>query len=202
MIVGVRHAEVLNPDGIVYGRLPGYGLSERGRREAGALAAALSGRPVRAVVASPQQRASETAAILAEPHGLRVLTDERLAEWAFWAHWEGMAWTRIHDRDPELLEAYAEDPAAVTLGEPLADVAARVLAWAAEAEKADPNGLVLGVTHETPLLAALLVGSGRSLSAYHSGNLAHLATVRLRPGPAEAVDLAPWAARRQGAMPT
>ena len=195
MIIGIRHAEVDNPDGIVYGRLPGYGLSELGRQEARGLSAAVSGLPVRAVAASPLQRARETAAILAEPHRLPVLTDDRLAEWAFWTHWEGMPWTRIHDRDPGLLEAYAQAPAGVSTGERLSEAAERVLAWAMEAEQADPDGLVLGVTHEAPLLAALLSGSGRGLAGYHARTLPHLATVRLRPAPAEEVDLGAWTER-------
>jgi hypothetical protein len=53
---------------------------------------------------------------------------------------------------------------------------------------------VLGVTHEAPLIAAMLLGQGRSLSEYNSHNVAHLACVRLLPGPPELVDLAAWAA--------
>ncbi len=50
------------------------------------------------------------------------------------------------------------------------------------------------MSHEAPLVAALLVGRGGGLSVFHSTNLAHLAAVRLRPGPPEVVDLVAWAA--------
>jgi broad specificity phosphatase PhoE len=195
MIVGLRHAEVWNPGGIVYGRLPGYGLSDRGERKARDLASTLAGTRVRAVFASPLQRAMETAAILAEPHDLRPTPDERLSEWAFWGNWEGMRWTDIHQRDPEVLQAYAEDAAVVTLGEPLSAAAERVLEWAAWAEGTFQGDLVLGVSHESPLAGSLLLGSGRDLTGYHALTLPHLSTVRLRPGPAEIVDLAAWAVR-------
>src|SRR5690348_15220277 len=98
MIVGIRHGEVWNPDGIVYGRLPRYGLSARGRAQAAELAGALAREPIRAVSASPLLRARQTAAILAEPHGLKVRVDRRLTEWGFWTHWEGLRWTAIRDR--------------------------------------------------------------------------------------------------------
>lgn len=193
MIVGVRHAAVSNPDGVVYGRLPGFHLSDKGRAEAEVVAHGLATAPVAAVQASPLDRAVETASILAEPHGLTVDTDDRLLEWAFWVHWQGMPWTRIRELDPELLERYASDPAAACPEDPLEHAGDRVLSWAADAAKATPEGLVLGVSHEAPLLAAYLIRSGRGLSAFHAANLSHLGAVRLRPGPAEIVDLGAWA---------
>ena len=111
MVVGVRHAAVWNPEGVVYARLPGFHLSEPGRAEAEQLSRDLSSIGVASVQASPLERAVETARILAEPHGLDVVVDERLLEWSFWSHWEGLPWTRIRERDPELLEGYASDPA-------------------------------------------------------------------------------------------
>jgi broad specificity phosphatase PhoE len=193
MIVGVRHARVWNPDGLVYASLPGFQLSEDGRAAATELSASLASSPVRAVYASPLDRAMETASILAAPHGLAVAEDRRLIEWAFWSHWQGMAWTKIRERDPDRLEVYGEDPARACPEEPLQTVGERVLEWAVEAELSHPDGLVLGVSHEAPLIAASLVGSGRDVSGFHATNLPHLGTVRLRPGPAEVVDLAEWA---------
>lgn len=193
MIVGVRHAKVWNPEGVVYASLPGFHLSEDGREAAAAVSRALARAPLRAVYASPLDRAMETASILAAPHELPVERDDRLVEWAFWSHWQGMEWTRIRERDPELLEAYGRDPAGACPEEPLRSAAERVLAWAQDAERSHPDGLVIGVAHEAPLIAASLLGSGRSLDEFHSINLPHLGSVRLRPGPAEVVDLAAWA---------
>jgi broad specificity phosphatase PhoE len=184
---------VWNPQGLFYGRLPGFHLSKEGRASADALSAALAGAPVRAVYASPLDRAKETAAILATPHGLAVQQDERLNAWSFWVHWQGTPWNKIRERDPELLEAYARDPASAVPEASLEMAGDDVLGWARDAEARHPEELVLGVSHEAPLLAALLLGQGQDLSDYHSYNLAHLACVRLRPGPPELVDLAEWA---------
>ena len=76
----LRHGEVHNPDGLLYGRLPGYHLSELGRQMAQAVADALVEHDVTLVVASPLERAQETAQPIADRHQLPVLTDGRLIE--------------------------------------------------------------------------------------------------------------------------
>ncbi|MEU5534001.1 histidine phosphatase family protein [Streptomyces sp. NPDC020362] len=76
----MRHGEVDNPDGILYGRLPGYHLSELGRQMADRVADHLASRDVTHVVASPLERAQETATPIAKAHGLGLATDERLIE--------------------------------------------------------------------------------------------------------------------------
>ncbi len=76
----LRHGEVHNPEGILYGRLPGFRLSEEGERQAKLVAEFLVDRDIAHVAASPMQRAQQTAAPLGEAHGLHVGTDERLIE--------------------------------------------------------------------------------------------------------------------------
>nr|WP_166634336.1 histidine phosphatase family protein [Streptomyces sp. GC420] len=76
----MRHGEVENPEGILYGQLPGYHLSELGRRMADRVAEHLAGRDIAHVVSSPLERAQETASPIAEAHGLGVATDDRLIE--------------------------------------------------------------------------------------------------------------------------
>lgn len=76
----VRHGEVENPKGIIYGRLPGYNLSERGKKQAEAAAERLATAAMAGVWASPLERAQETAHVIAAPHGLEVAIDERLIE--------------------------------------------------------------------------------------------------------------------------
>lgn len=79
----VRHGEVHNPRGVIYGRLPGFGLSEAGRAQVAAAARHLGERITRPprIVSSPLQRAEETARILKEHLGATELSfDERLTE--------------------------------------------------------------------------------------------------------------------------
>src|SRR6201989_3084289 len=84
----LRHGEVENPGGIVYGRLPGYHLSADGRARPEAAPDYFADRPVVALFCPPLERAQETARPVAERLGLEIVTDDRLIE--SWDHFEGM----------------------------------------------------------------------------------------------------------------
>ena len=66
----LRHGEVHNPTKILYGRLPGFQLSELGQQMAKAAATALADRDITHVVASPLERAQQTAEPIAAQFGL------------------------------------------------------------------------------------------------------------------------------------
>lgn len=76
----LRHGEVHNPEGILYGRLPGYHLSELGQKMAERVADTLADRDIVHLVTSPLERARQTAAPLAQRLGLEVTTDPNLIE--------------------------------------------------------------------------------------------------------------------------
>lgn len=78
----IRHGDVHNPDNILYGRLPNFYLSEKGRNQAKAAGQSLADRELSAFYASPMERAQETATIIIEEHltDLSIHTDERLNE--------------------------------------------------------------------------------------------------------------------------
>lgn len=76
----LRHGEVHNPTKILYGRLPDFHLSELGRQMAKAAAEHLAGRDITHVVASPLERAQETAEPFAEQFELETARDVRLIE--------------------------------------------------------------------------------------------------------------------------
>src|SRR5205807_6924669 len=88
-VIGFRHGMVENPNGVIYARLPGFPLAAHGLEQAERLGRLLAPAPVSAVCASPLDRAVQTAKALAEPHGLEVITDDRLLEWSFWIRWAG-----------------------------------------------------------------------------------------------------------------
>lgn len=84
----LRHGEVENPRGLIYGRLPGFHLSEDGRMMAKAAADYLAERDIVGVFTSPLERARETAEPVAERFSLEPVVDERLIE--PWNHFEGL----------------------------------------------------------------------------------------------------------------
>lgn len=77
----VRHGEVFNPSKVIYGRLPGYSLSELGNRQAKTVAEILGDRPISSIFSSPLERAIETATPLADLLNLPIVKNEDLVEW-------------------------------------------------------------------------------------------------------------------------
>ncbi|TAM86729.1 MAG: histidine phosphatase family protein [Jatrophihabitans sp.] len=162
----LRHGEVFNPTHVLYGRLPGFRLSELGERQAQAAADYLARRPVRYLACSPLERARQTARPLAEALGLEVAVDERLIEAA--NHLEGhpVAGGQGLMRHPELFKYY-RNPFRPSWGEPYAQVAARVLAAARAAREAaaalGDGAEAVCVSHQLPIVAARRLVEGRRL---------------------------------------
>lgn len=154
----VRHGEVHNPDRVLYGRLPGFGLSELGHRMAAGiaehfLARAEAGLPVHALVSSPLQRAQETIAPLAERLGMPVSVEPRVIEAE--NRFEGMSNIRAHLRDPRIWP-WLRNPLRPSWGEPYAGQVTRVLAAVkdlsdqAVAQHGDGAEVVV-VSHQLPI---------------------------------------------------
>jgi broad specificity phosphatase PhoE len=76
----LRHGEVYNPEGVLYGRLPGYQLSDLGHQMADRAAEALKGRDIAAVISSPMERAQQTATPIAALHELPIVINPDLIE--------------------------------------------------------------------------------------------------------------------------
>lgn len=180
-VIGVRHGEVHNPEGIIYSGLPGYGLSSLGRGQAREVGESLRAVGVVALYASPLDRAIETAEAISEAVGCEVRPDIRLHEWRHWAQWAGMTWDELRTKGREAWEAYQADPASVTTGESLAELGDRVESWLEDVRRDHPAGVVVGVTHLEPLRTILLRLLGREPGELHS----------LRIGLGEAVTLVP-----------
>lgn len=76
----MRHGEVHNPAGVLYGRLAGYNLSELGHEMAATVAESLKDHDITYLVASPLERAQQTARPLADILDLPIHDDERVIE--------------------------------------------------------------------------------------------------------------------------
>src|SRR6476469_8899950 len=74
----LRHGEVHNPEGVLYGRRDGYHLSELGREMAQRVAGTIAERDIVHLRTSPLERAQETAAPLAAARGLTPVVDPRV----------------------------------------------------------------------------------------------------------------------------
>jgi broad specificity phosphatase PhoE len=148
----LRHGEVHNPDGILYGRLAGYHLSELGRKMADRIADFLKEQQhdIAAVVSSPLERAQETAEPIAAAFGLDVRTDVRLIEPS--NVFEGLTFG-VGDgslRRPGHWR-YLLNPFRPSWGEPYAHQAGRMLAAMADARELAPGREIVCVSHQLPI---------------------------------------------------
>jgi broad specificity phosphatase PhoE len=155
----VRHGEVENPRGIVYGRLPGYNLSERGKRQAAEAASRLRDAPVGLVWASPLERAQETAHFIAAPHGLEVTTDERLIESD--TTFEGLTRSLLGLlRSPRHWWSL-RNPVRPSWGETFSEIRGRMVVAIDDALRESGGLDVVIVSHQTPVQVARLALSRR-----------------------------------------
>lgn len=159
----VRHGHVHNPTKVLYGRMPGFSLSDAGRAMAVAVAEYLvAGEvPVRRIVASPLQRAQETAAPIAAAFSLPIDTDERLIEAG--NVYEGAPLQSgpkdfLHPRNWWLLR----NPWKPSWGEPYTEQAERMWAAIRDAAAATEEGDTVMVSHQLPIWVARTHFEGKS----------------------------------------
>lgn len=158
----LRHGEVHNPEGVLYGRLPGFRLSERGLAMADRVAEHLvaTGADLALVVASPLERAQQTARPTAAALGLEVGTDERLIEAG--NQFQGLT---VGVGDGALGKPRhwwkLRNPMVPSWGEPYVEQAARMHAAADEARVRAEGREALLVSHQLPIWVARLSAEGR-----------------------------------------
>jgi broad specificity phosphatase PhoE len=146
----LRHGEVHNPTGVLYGRLSGFRLSELGQRQALTVAEHLRDNDIVHVVASPLERAQQTAAPISDSHRLELATDDRLIEAA--NTFEGQK-VSIGDgalRNP-LNWWTLRNPFRPSWGEPYLSIAHRMLAAVYRARERAEGHEAVCVSHQLPI---------------------------------------------------
>jgi broad specificity phosphatase PhoE len=156
----MRHGEVFNPQKILYGRLPGFRLSDAGEAMADKAAQWFLDKDVTHLVASPLERAQQTAAPIAEQLELEIATDERLIEAG-----NAVEGTHVGGGDGVLRRPgnwwKLRNPFRPSWGEPYVEIAARMLAAAEAARDAARGHAAVCVSHQLPIWTLRLHLTGR-----------------------------------------
>lgn len=151
----VRHGEVFNPEKLLYGRLPGYRLSSLGEQMAERIGDVMSKRDVTHIVASPLERAQQTATPLSQRLQLQIHTDDDLIEAD--NVFEGK---RVSVGDGVLRQPSAwrhlYNPFRPSWGEPYIEVAARMRLAVIKARQAARGHEAVLVSHQLPIWIARL----------------------------------------------
>ena len=157
-----RHGEVENPEKILYGRQPGWRLSNRGQQMAETLGEWSKSINLGALHVSPLQRAQETAAPIARAHGIEITTDERLIEAA--NVFEGKSFelgSGVLKHPSSWRHLY--NPWKPSWGEPYEEQINRMLAAIFAARKAANGKDAIVVSHQLPIWILRSAIEGRSL---------------------------------------
>ncbi len=157
----LRHGEVHNPEGILYGRRDGFHLSDLGKQMAERTADSLAERDVTVLRSSPLERAQETAAPLAARLGLEIGIDERVLEST--NRFEGMTFGKGRNalRSP-LLWRHLWNPFKPSWGEPYASIVTRMMAAVHDVRRAAAGHEGVLVSHQLPIWTTRLHVEGRS----------------------------------------
>ena len=160
MVHLLRHGEVHNPEGILYGRAPGYYLSKRGRAMAERIAESIGDRDITHIVTSPLERAQETAAPLAAVRKLTPVLDERVIESE-----NAFAGAKFTIKQSLVLKPSVwpklVNPFRPSWGEPYKQIAARMWPAVTDARDAALGHEALIVSHQLPIWITRLHAEGK-----------------------------------------
>lgn len=147
----VRHGEVHNPGGVLYGRLPHFRLSERGHEMAALAAEALKANDVKigAIYTSPLLRTQESAAHIEKLYGLDAKTDERLIE--PYNIFEGRKLSARTIAIRPHLVYHLRNPYSPSWGESYVSIVARMVEAMNELAAKTEGGDLVIVTHQLPI---------------------------------------------------
>ena len=170
----VRHGEVHNPTKILYGTLPGYHLSSRGRSQAARTVRSFEGHDVTYLAASPLQRAQETAEVIAEITGLEVDTVDEIVEAGNRFEglrtkgWRSQLWNPV--RWPLML-----NPFEPSWGEAYVDIAERMMGAVEKVRRRAEGHEAILVSHQLPIVMVQRAVRGQPLA--HASRECDLASV-------------------------
>lgn len=168
-LIIVRHAESKwNPVGRYQGLLDPE-LSERGKKQAQALAYELSRENVVRVYTSPLERTRQTAKVIAEKLGVPLYREDRVIEIDH-GKWSGMLVDEVREKFPEEFELWIKEPHKVRFegGESLEDVYRRVKDFLESLREKHREETVVVVSHTVPIRCMYCVLLGVDLSKFWS----------------------------------
>jgi len=162
----LRHGEHGLLGKVLAGRMPGVGMTERGRAEIASQAERLASENIAAIYASPLQRTRESAEIVAARLGLAMQFRGDLLELDF-GEWTGATFDSIR-ADPRW-QAWSTQRslAAIPGGESMRQVQQRVVAALLELNERHLHETVVLVSHGDVIRAVLLFALGMPLDFYN-----------------------------------
>jgi len=163
----VRHCDVRNPEGVLYGHLPDFPLSEKGVEQAHALGRYFAGRTVRQIYSSPLERARQTSEIIASYlDSVAITYTDDLIETRFGLYLQGIPPKQVPWRRPLWL-VHMVWPGLLGNDESVAALAARVRRPLMRLLTDHPGDGGICVSHGDPIQGFWVASEGRPRYALH-----------------------------------
>src|SRR6266545_4109394 len=161
----VRHAVTARTGSVLSGWTAGVDLDDEGREQARALAERLEGVPLDAVCSSPLERCRQTAAAVAESHGLKVEVVDELGEVRY-GDWTGRRLEELAKEDLWRTVQYLPSAARFPEGESLYEMQVRAVAACERLRAAHRGQAVLVCSHADVIKAVTAHYLGLHLDLY------------------------------------
>jgi broad specificity phosphatase PhoE len=179
----LRHGEHGLLGKVLAGRMPGVGMTERGRAEIASQAERLAREKTAAIYARPLQRTRETAEIVSARLSLPIEFRDDLLELDF-GEWTGATFDAIR-ADPRW-QAWSTQRslAAIPGGESMRAVQQRIVAAMIELNERHLHETVVLASHGDVIRAALLYALGMPLDFYNRIEIGQgsISTIQIHPG--------------------
>jgi broad specificity phosphatase PhoE len=159
----VRHGEVDNPNGVLYGRLPNFALTALGRQmaEASAIELASSTANITRLISSPLLRTLQSARPISEQLNLTVSTENLIIEPTNIFEGKKVGLPTVMANPAYLLKLY--NPLQPSWGEPYKQIVKRMTEALRRTWDETASGEVVMVSHQLPIWALHLAAAGKPL---------------------------------------
>ena len=158
----MRHADVENPNRVLYGHLPGFNLSALGRKQATAVGESLRNSGIRRIVHSPLDRARETAELVNAqlPTPVPLIVEPALREAEIGRYLQGVPYWQIPIRRPRWF-VHKIRRGTIAGDESIEQLGGRVKAVVEQVARDHPGEVSLLISHADPIQAAWVLMEGR-----------------------------------------
>jgi broad specificity phosphatase PhoE len=158
----IRHADVENPNNVLYGHLDGFDLSALGRAQATAIGQRLRDDNIRRIVHSPLARAVETARLINDGLARAAVleSDPELREAEFSRYLQGVPYWQVPLRRP-LWFVHKAKRGIVPGDESIDRMGGRILSVVRRVAREHPGETMAVVSHADPINAAWILLDGR-----------------------------------------
>ncbi|OGG30909.1 hypothetical protein A3I51_04885 [Candidatus Gottesmanbacteria bacterium RIFCSPLOWO2_02_FULL_38_8] len=159
ILIFLRHGQVSNDRQIVYGRLPGFGLSAQGREEVKQATALLAKYKIHKIYASPLLRTRQTAQILAKKFKIKPVFSRLLLEVNL--IYQGMPILEFKSQ----IQAHLYDPANILKGqESIETISKRMSRYVNMVKQKYPGKIILAVSHGDPIVILKATTTGKKFT--------------------------------------